>query len=175
MNEVVVNNVFFQQLLQHQGPLHAYVLSLIGNTTDARDLLQDINQCLLEKRDSFTPGTNFLAWSRKVAFYKIQSYWRNKKRSRLLFDDELLDSMSETIESMPDLFNDQIEALRSCITLLPDDKQTMMKQRYGQFMPLKNIASYWGKSEKAIGVMLLRIRLRLQDCIQKTIAARSRI
>lgn len=175
MNQVVVDNVFFQQLLQHQGPLHAYVLSLVGNTTDARDLLQDINQCLLEKRESFTPGTNFLAWSRKVAFYKIQSYWRDTKRSRLLFDDELLGSMSETIENMPELYNEQIEALRSCITMLPDDKQTMMKQRYGQFMSLKGIADYWGKSEKAIGVMLLRIRLRLQDCIQKTISARSRI
>jgi len=174
MNEVVVNNVFFQQLLQNQGRLHAYVLSLVGNTTDARDLLQDINQCLLEKRDTFTPGTNFLAWSRKVAFYKVQSYWRDKNRSRLLFDDELLNSMSETIEQMPDLYNEQIEALKSCITHLPTEKQALMQQRYGQFMPLKNIAEYWGKSEKAIGVMLLRIRLRLQDCIQKTIATRSR-
>lgn len=175
MHEVVVNNVFFQLLLQNQGKLHAYVLALVGNTTDARDLLQDINQCLLEKRDTFTPGTNFLAWSRKVAFYKIQSYWRDKNRSRLLFDDELLKSMSETIEQMPDLYNEQIEALRSCITHLPSDKQTLMQQRYCQFMPLKNIAEYWGKSEKAVGVMLLRIRLRLQDCIQKSIAARSSI
>lgn len=175
MNEVVVNNVFFQLLLQNQGPLHAYLLSLVGNTTDARDLLQDINQCLLEKRDSFTPGTNFLAWSRKVAFYKVQSYWRDKNRNRLLFDDDLLNSMSETIESMPDLYTEQIDALRSCITHLPSNKQRLMQQRYGQFMSLRSIAEYAGKSEKAIGVMLLRIRLQLQDCIQKTIAARSRI
>ena len=175
MNEVVVNNEFFQELLRHQGPLHAYILSLVGNMTDARDLLQDINQCLLEKRDSYTPGTNFLAWSRKVAFYKIQSYWRDKSRSRLLFDDDLLNSMSETIECMPDLYSEQIEALRTCITHLPADKQTLMQQRYGQLLPVKQIAEYWGKSEKAIGVMLLRIRLRLQDCIQKSIAARSRI
>ncbi|QDT23811.1 sigma-70 family RNA polymerase sigma factor [Gimesia chilikensis] len=175
MNEVIVNNEFFQLLLQHQGPLHAYVLSLVGNTTDARDLLQDINQCLLEKRDTFTTDSNFLAWSRKVAFYKIQSYWRDKHRNRLLFDDELLNSMSETIDSLPDLYNEQIEALKSCINHLPADKQTMMQQRYGQFMPLKQIADYWGKSEKAISVMLLRIRLRLQDCIQKTLSARPRI
>lgn len=175
MNEVVIDNSFFQQLLQNQGRLHAYVLSLVGNTADAKDLLQDINQCLLEKRDTFIPGTNFTAWSRKVAFFKIQSHWRDKDRCRLLFDDELLNSMSETIEELPDLYDEQIEALRSCITLLPSDKQTLMQQRYGQFMPIKNIAEHWGKSEKAIGVMLLRIRLKLQDCIQKTIAARSRV
>lgn len=174
MNDVIVNNEFFQQLLRHQGQLHAYVLSLVGNTSDARDVLQDINQCLLEKQNSFTQGTNFLAWSRKVAFYKIQSFWRDQSRSRVLFDDDLLNSMSETINSMPDIYNEQIEAMRSCLTQLPEDKRTLMQQRYGQFLPLKSIADYWGKSEKAISVMLLRIRLRLQDCIQKTIAARTR-
>ncbi|QDT93744.1 sigma-70 family RNA polymerase sigma factor [Gimesia algae] len=175
MNEVILNNEFFQQLLKHQGQLHAYVLSLVGNTSDAHDLLQDVNQCLLEKQSSFTLGTNFLAWSRKVAFFKIQSYWRDQSRNHILYVDELLNSLSETIECMPDLYNEQIEALKTCITHLPSDKQILMQQRYGQFLPLKQIAEYWGKSEKALGVMLLRVRLRLQDCIQKSIAARSRI
>lgn len=53
---------FPELLASQQQRLMSYVVSLLGNPDAAWDVLQETNRVLLEKRDEFRLGSNFLNW-----------------------------------------------------------------------------------------------------------------
>ena len=59
---------FVTLLTSHQGRLFAYVLSLVGDADQARDVMQETNAVLWQKSADFEIGTNFSAWMIKTAF-----------------------------------------------------------------------------------------------------------
>ncbi|VAX39471.1 hypothetical protein MNBD_PLANCTO02-3119 [hydrothermal vent metagenome] len=164
-------NECLRQLERHQESLYAYIVSLVGNADDARDLLQEASVFVIQQADEYQAGTNFLAWSCRIAYYKVRTYWRDKKRGRLLFDDSLLDSMSKKSLKHVQLQFDRQEALDVCLEKLPSDKQKILRQRYYDSMSVSEISSHRGKSYESIVAMLYRLRLALMDCIEKAIAS----
>ncbi len=164
-------NECLRQLERHQESLYAYIVSLVGHADDARDLLQEASTFVIQQSDQYQSGTNFLAWSCRIAYYKVRTYWRDKKRGRLLFDDSLLDSMSKKSLKHVQLQFDRQEALNTCLEKLPSDKQKILHQRYYDSMSVSEIASHRGKSYESIVAMLYRLRLALMDCIEKAIAS----
>lgn len=170
MTKHVLSNEFICDLTRYQDRLFAYILTMIGSTEDARDVLQDVNQCILKKVDKYNEGTNFLAWARKIAYFEIQAYWRNKGRSRFHFNVELLEHVSEEAIEVIDRYDERLSALRICIEKLPEDKRKLLAQRYQKSLAIKDVAKSWKRSSKAIVMLLSRVRLQLFDCIQKRIA-----
>ncbi len=170
MTKHVLSNEFLRDLTQYQDRLFAYILTMIGNIDDARDVLQDVNQCILKKVDKYNEGTNFLAWARRIAYFEIQSYWRNKGRSRFHFDIELLEHISEEAIEAIDRYDERLSALRLCIEKLPQEKQKLLVQRYQKSLSINDVAKTWNRSGKAIVMLLSRVRLQLFDCIQKRLA-----
>lgn len=170
MTKHVLSNEFVRDLTQYQDRLFAYILTMIGSIDDARDVLQDVNQCILKKVDKYHEGTNFLAWARRIAYFEIQSYWRNKRRSRFHFDIELLEHISEEAIEVINNYDERLAALRLCIEKLPQEKQKLLVQRYQKSLSINEVSKIWNRSKKAIVMLLSRVRLQLFDCIQKRLA-----
>tara|TARA_R110002095_G_scaffold85086_4_gene73999 strand:- start:1616 stop:2140 length:525 start_codon:yes stop_codon:yes gene_type:complete len=170
MSKHILSTEFLRDLTQYQDRLFAYILTMIGNIDDARDVLQDVNQCILKKVDKYNEGTSFLHWARKIAYFEIQAYWRDKGRSRFHFDVELLEHISEEAVEVIDRYDERLSALRLCIEKLPSDKQKLLAQRYQKSLSIDDVAKTWKRSSKAIVMLLSRVRLQLFDCIQKRLA-----
>ena len=64
---------FVAELTNHQTSMLAYIRSLAPGSSGARDLLQEVNITLWQKRESFELGTNFKAWRSEEHTSELQS------------------------------------------------------------------------------------------------------
>lgn len=169
MNGAERTETFIRCLTDHQSRLFAYLVALLGDVHEARNVLQETNLVLWRKSADFTEGTDFSAWSRRIAHFQVLAYLRDKKRDRHLFDAELLSQIAERPDPNE---NDEARrvALRHCLADLPDGVRVLISQRYTLGYSIGSLAQHCGKSEGALKVALSRIRKRLLDCVEKRLA-----
>ena len=93
------HKLFLKLLLDHQAKVHAYVLSLVTNYTDADDILQEVSQLLWQRFDEFQPGTNILSWALRFAYFEAINFrkWRAKSKE-MVFDDKTLAQILPVLE-----------------------------------------------------------------------------
>ncbi len=174
MTQQTITKEFIKKLTNFQGQMYTYILSLIGKSNDARDVLQETNKSILEKSSDFTPGTSFSAWASKIAFFKVLSYQRDEQRKSALFNGEALREISRKAIAANEQHNreqhdNRLDLLRDCVKKLPDDRQRLLNLRYEEEIPLEEIANRWGRSYNAMAALLYRMRLSLMDCVQRSL------
>ena len=162
---------FIQLLTQAQSSLYAYILSLMLDHAQAEDLLQETNMTLWHKADQFRSGTNFLAWSYRIAYFKVLSHRRAMARDRHVFNDELLDYLAERQLNRVDLLDRRREALQECLKKLSVHQQNLLRARYKAGGSIKVIAAQKGCSAGVISQTLYRIRCALIKCIEARVVA----
>ena len=162
--------VYVQLLAEHDRYLAGYVYNLIPNTTDAEDVLQDVKVALWKAFDQFEQGTNFGAWSRKVAFHRVMAFRKKKaiENKRLTFSDECLDYLAEQLPEDPQKCNEQSRSLALCISKLKQDHKELITLRYKQELSIEETASQTDKTIAACYRSLSRIRLLLRQCLNKS-------
>lgn len=161
---------FIALLTEAQPKLFAYISMLLGGTQESANVLQETNVVLWKKSRDFRPGTNFTAWAREIAYFKVLSYLRDRKRSRVIVDQQRIEA-ALAASTAGDGDADRRIALRHCLSELNDDQLDLLRLRYRVEAPLTEIASGMGKSEAAIKMSLRRLRLRLLACIQRRMGA----
>ena len=93
------SNEFVSLLTASQRRLYAFICTLVIDRTDADEVLQETNLALWEQAERFEAGTNFLAWSCRIAHYKVLKLRDTAKRHRVRLDDAVLELLAtETIE-----------------------------------------------------------------------------
>ena len=85
-------------LTSHQSRIYAYILSLVFDPDQAEDVLQQTNAVLWQKEAEFVIGTNFVAWSFRIAYFQVMAHRKTLHRDRLVFDDELIRSVAGVTE-----------------------------------------------------------------------------
>jgi RNA polymerase sigma-70 factor (ECF subfamily) len=171
MSDIHTDEWFVQLLTSHQNGLFAYLVALLGDLHEASNVLQETNLVLWRKAGEFADETDFVAWSRKVAYFQVLAYLRDRKRDRHLFDEELLAQLSCRVEPADE--DARRLALRSCLAELPDVQRQMIAERYAVGGSVQEMARRAGKSEAAIKMALLRIRQSLLRCISGRLAVQS--
>jgi RNA polymerase sigma-70 factor (ECF subfamily) len=161
---------YVQLLAEYDRYLSGYVYNLIPNTTDAEDVLQDIKVALWKAFEQFEQGTNFGAWSRKVAFHRVMAFRKKKaiENKRLTFSDECLDFLSEKFPENTNSQSEQSAVLAHCVSKLKSDQQELINLRYRQELSIEETAAQTNKTIDASYRALSRIRLALRKCMLKT-------
>lgn len=164
---------FIRELTVAQPSLWAYVFSLLPDHVAAQDVLQETNLTLWRKADDYQPGTRFLAWASQAAYFHVLSYRRRVRRDRLVFDDDVLAYLAERQgERMTEgSVTDQLTALRGCLDKLPQPSRQLLEKRYQPGGSVKDLAEADGRTVAAVSQVLYRIRDKLLECIQTTLAA----
>tara|TARA_R110002096_G_scaffold16106_59_gene55392 strand:+ start:6164 stop:6682 length:519 start_codon:yes stop_codon:yes gene_type:complete len=161
---------FVFQLTDWQNRLFGYLVTLLGNTHDARDVLQETNLVLWQKIEEYDSDTNFGAWSKKCAYFQALAFLRDRKRDRHIFDDDLLTRFAEEEPEHSDEEERDL-ALRDCLSQLPDQQREIISERYRRNTPVRQVAKIFGKKENAMKVSLMRIRQSLFRCIESKLEA----
>jgi RNA polymerase sigma-70 factor (ECF subfamily) len=161
-------NEFAYQLTDWQGRLLGYLMTLLGDLNDARDVLQETNLVLCQKMDEYADVRDFGAWSRKHAYYQALAFLRDRKRDRHLFDEELLALIAE--ENGEALDEDLRLALRDCLSQLPERQRQTIARRYQENIPVRQLAADAGQKESAMKMGLMRTRETLRVCIETKLA-----
>ncbi len=165
MKESPSSELCIRLMTEHQGRLFGYLMTLLGNVHDARDVLQETNLVVWRKFEDYEPGTDFGAWARKCAYFQALAYLRDKKRDQHLFDEELLEQLADDPAPQDDPEARHL-ALRDCLAQLPDAQRHLIANRYTLGDAVRDLAAQAGRSESAIKMQLMRIRQRLLKCVE---------
>jgi len=178
---------FIEALTRHQAALEAFCHANLANREDAREVLQatcvklwqkaaDWNPdteflCvkLWQKAADWNPDTEFLPWAFTVARFTILSHYRDQKRDRLVFDEDVIKAMADEIEEAANAFDSRREALAKCMKKLDQRQRGLLHDHYTVSQSLREIAKASGRSLSAVKMSLLRIRQQLSACIEREI------
>lgn len=153
----------------HTSQMLGYINSLLLDWNDADDLFQETCVVLWQKFDEFKPGTNFLAWALRIADYKVAKF-QTKQTRHFALAASLRDTLkSDFARRSPDESTTNLTALSGCMDRLSQDDQRILKLCYVESIPIRQIASAFGRPPKGIEKSLYRIRSWLLDCIRREI------
>lgn len=166
---------FVAELTNHQTSMLAYIRSLAPGSSGARDLLQEVNITLWQKRESFELGTNFKAW----AFQTIRYHMLNQRRRLisqgwLIFDDDLIERMAPGAEAGPAELEDRHLALRKCLQRLRPQDRELIHHRYATSSSLQEYATRTHRSAGTLKAVLFNLRAVLKRCIERELQQTNR-
>lgn len=166
---------FVKELTNHQTSMLAYIRSLAPGNSGARDLLQEVNITLWQKRDSFQLGTNFKAWAFQTIRYHMLNHRRRLvSQGWLVFDDDLIQRMAPGFESEPDELEERHFALRKCLLRLRPQDRELLHHRYATAGSLQEYALKTRRSQGTLKAVLFNLRAALKRCIERELQAASR-
>ena len=123
-----------------------------------------------KKFEDFEPGSDFVAWASTFCFYEAKNFQRLMARSPLLFDDELLQTLSA--ERLDDLsYRDlRISALEKCMRKLGTEEQRLIRAVYQQREQISELAAQLGRAPQTLYNKLNVIRRQLAACVEQRLS-----
>jgi len=152
-------------MTQHQRRIFAYIYTLVPDRYDAEDLLQETSLVICEKFDAFKEGTDFVAWACQIAYWRVRYARQKFARSKVVFQQELVDALAQTAAVMPEELDQRHEALAHCLQKLPARDRELVLTRYEPGSGVPEAAKRSGRSLEAAYKALARIRKLLLDCV----------
>ncbi len=163
---------FVRELTSNQGRIRAFIVTLMPGSPDVGDILQESNLVLWKSRGRFRPGSNFLAWAFTIARLEVlHQRTRAKRQKYSLISEELLDLLAEEVPVTGD-HEAYLAALEACKSKLPESQRDLIESRYQPGQSLEEHALRIGKKPSALRVALMRIRIALRECIEKSLDQR---
>lgn len=157
---------FASRLAASQSALYGFIVSLIGGLDQANDILQETNLKLCRKAAQYDPAQPFLRWACAFARNEVLSWRTRQARSRLVFDDALLERIADCFESIEDTAGQQLAALEQCVEKLPARQRELVTARYARGEMLQDIAARLGMQENAAAALFYRLRKALATCME---------
>jgi RNA polymerase sigma-70 factor, ECF subfamily len=160
------HEVFMHYFARVHERLLIYIFSLVPNLADAEDIFQQVSLVLWRKFNEFQPGTDFLAWAAKIAYFKVQNFRRVASRDKLVFfDEQLMENLAT--EELADiaLETERQSFLSECLKKLNRPHRELIEQVYGGKQTIQGLAAQLGRSPKTLYNRLNHIRRLLYECI----------
>lgn len=157
--------LLFRLLLENRHRIYGYLFTLVRNRADAEDLLQDTSITLWEKFDQFDPQTDFIAWSFRVALWKVKNFQRKQGRAKVTFNEELLELIANRYENEEPRLGRRREVLQDCLEKLNHADREFILARYEPGASAQTAAEHSGRNIQAAYKALARIRKRLHTCV----------
>ncbi len=165
---------FVKELTNHQTSMLAYVRSLAPGGAGARDVLQEVNITLWQKRETFELGTNFKAWAFQTIRYHMLNHRRRlASQGWLVFDDDLIERMAPRFEADPGELEERHLALRKCLLRLRPQDRELLHHRYATTASLQEYATRTHRSTGTLKAVLFNLRAALKRCIERELLATS--
>jgi len=158
-------------MTQHQRRIFAYIHALVPSRADAEDILQETSLVIVEKFGSFTPGTDFVAWAFQIAWWRVRAARQKFARAKVVFDDEVLESVAHTAAEMQQEVSERHEALARCLQKLPLRDRDLLLTRYEPGAGVEEAAQRSGRSLEAAYKALARLRKLLFDCVTQQLGS----
>ena len=149
----------------------SFIHTLVADRNHADDLLQRTAMACVRKFDTYDPSRSFNAWAIGIARYEVLAWRRSQAKDALVFDDELVERITESYERLSDRGGTIRDALAACLEETTGRGREAIDLFYGQGIKVDVVAARMNSSEGSIRTLLYRTRNALRDCIQRRLAA----
>jgi len=112
MNENQKREEFTHHWLEAEPSVSAYVFASVSGFHDAEDVVQRIAQELARRFDEYDSNRPFVGWALWIAKSRVIDFYRAQDRTRIVFSDELLERLADTITKQSDTHSHRREALK---------------------------------------------------------------
>ncbi|MEO7318137.1 MAG: sigma-70 family RNA polymerase sigma factor [Chthoniobacteraceae bacterium] len=154
--------------VRHSAALRGFVSSLMSQFGAVDDVLHDTFLTITAKAAGFELGTNFLAWAKAIARFKVLHARRAHWREMNGISDEAIEALCASepeAEAAP--LERQLAALAGCIEALPRQTRRAVELRYQQAHSVPEAAQRLGWTVGSLYVILFRARAMLRECIER--------
>jgi RNA polymerase sigma-70 factor (ECF subfamily) len=158
-------------MTRHQRQIFSYIYTLVPRRHDAEDLLQETSLVICEKFSQFKAGTDFVAWACQIAYWRIRYSRQKFARSKVVFDQDVLDAVARTASVLTEELDERHEALAHCLQKLHSRDRELVLTRYEPDSRVEEAARRTGRSMEAAYKALSRIRKSLLDCVTHQLTA----
>lgn len=163
-----------QVLTRHQLMITAYARAITGDAQLAEDVYQEVAVILAQDPTRIPQVEEEVAvWLRSVTRRKALEVGRQARRTPRLADD-VIELVGEHFEAgRSDGMAVLREAMASCLSSLPQDQRRIIDGRYRDELTCEDIATQVGRSVQGVYAVLKRVRVALQDCVERRLGPTS--
>ncbi|MEI6233556.1 MAG: sigma-70 family RNA polymerase sigma factor [Planctomycetota bacterium] len=156
----------------HYREVHGLLCAITRNHATADELAQEV--FIVAMKRGVAPGDGMRLWLRETARRLAMNELRRKRPKSLEPDDlnALPGMSSQSSDSDSGEFDDELTALRSCMSELPEADRQLLADRYDAGTPIADIAARLGLSAEYVKLKLFRLRKTLGDRIRKRVVTR---
>ena len=136
---------------RHEKTLYNYLLRMVSNAEDARDLMQEVFLSVFRNLGSFRGDCAFKGWLLKIAHHRVVEFYR-RKRHFVDFDeiDERDDEHSDTCPVASAESAQQGQVVISALAKLPVNQRAVVELKFFQHLTFDEIASQLGVSSNTV-------------------------
>ena len=157
-------------MTQFQGRLYSYILSLLGDPTAANDVLQETNIVLWKESHQYVRGTNFKAWSFRIAHFQCMAYRQKRLRDKVLFSDKVVAIMATEAKVLDEVYEERAAALGRCLEQIRPRSREALRLRYAEALAVHDMARKMDRTPNAVSQLLFRARQWLIECVKREIS-----
>ncbi|TWT42431.1 RNA polymerase sigma factor SigM [Thalassoglobus neptunius] len=170
MDEKQKREEFTHCWLEAEPSVSAYVFASVTGFHDAEDVVQRIAQELARRFDEYDSSRPFLGWALWIAKSRVIDFYRARDRTPVVFSDELLGQLADTIAKQADRRSHRREALEACLDELPPRSRRLIDLRYVEELSATEMALETDTTSGSVRVLLSRVRTVLASCIERRLA-----
>lgn len=151
-----------------QPTVAAFVQSLVRNSHDADELLQQTAERVVERYHQFDTSRPFLPWAMTIAKHCVIDHARRQGRAATpLMLGEAAERVAEAF-AHEEVDTALMQRLERCLKELAPRAREAIGLRYTNEWKPKRIAEHLGMTANAATVMLHRARAMLRACLEAT-------
>ena len=156
---------FMRLFLENEHEVLRYVLALVPNLTDARDIVQETAVSLWKRFADYDPAQPFAPWACRFALNKVRHHWRREKRKQQFFAEDTMQYLAVRRVELADALDYRRDFLKECLGRMPDHAKSIVVGYYFREKTVEELSEETGRTVEAIYKALQRIRRGLCDCI----------
>jgi RNA polymerase sigma-70 factor (ECF subfamily) len=150
-----------------QRAVGAFIATLVPDFHAAEDLLQAVAMALVRKFSEYDRSRPFTAWAIGIAKNEVLAHRRNFATNRIVYDDALVERITERYQQISAELEPMGEALRECLKMLEGRSRHVLNLRYGEGLKPAAVAERMRISSGAARTLLMRVRASVRKCIER--------
>ena len=152
---------------RYYGAVYRYISFRINNMQTVEDLTSEVfTRFLSALRDRHAPQNTIQGWLYGTAARVVKEQYRKQKRSTVTQLDESIPSRTISPEQGLEE-NMTLDQLRGALSILTEDQQHVLALRFGQGMPIREVADTINKSEGSVKMLQVRAIAALTRHLQE--------
>lgn len=158
--------------LKHSGVLKGFILGLLPDFNRSEDVFQELFLTITSKAAEFTPGTDFLAWSRTIARFKVLEHCRKSRPAAAPLSPHVMEMLAADAPGSEESWSRHRAVLSECLKDVAPKSREILDLRYSQGLLPPEIARRLAWTVDSLHVALARARRFLRECTQRKLAVR---
>ena len=155
---------------QAASTVRAHLALHVRDAETLNDLAQETFLYAYEHLGEFEPGTDFRAWIKAVARTQALRLWRERQRKEAAhrrYAIAVQDRLADRAAAAEEPAEGPLAKVKGCLERLGAHARELVRLRYFENRPLREIAAREGKSLNHVSVTLFRLRQQLAQCLEQ--------